>query len=153
MKKLISIFIIIAAFMFFISGEQPASAAKKAAKKSTISKEEMTNIVNSINTYSKKVYANSLFSPKEMEDLIQIKLKLDDQMLVGPDPEYAPLYFKIGNIYKAREKKEDAIDCYQTIMENFSDTVFYPKAKKKLEDLGVTIKDSPSSRLNLPNEE
>ena len=46
---------------------------------------------------------------------------------------------KIGNIYKAREYKDEAIDCYQTIMENFPDTVFYPKAKRNLENLGVEV--------------
>ena len=150
MKKVILTIICIVSLFFLIFPEQPADAAKKGGKKSSISKEEMTNIVNSVDNYTRKVYANSLFSPQEMQDLVQIKLKLDDQMLLSPDPEYAPLYFKMGNIYKARDKKEDAIDCYQTIMENFPDTVLFPKAKKKLEDLGVTIKDSQSSRLNLP---
>jgi len=150
MKKILVIVVVLITAFFCIYTENPADAAKKSSKKSSISKEEMATIVTSIDTYTQKVYANSLFSPKDMENIVNIKLKLDNQMLVSPDSEYAPLYFKIGNIYKAREKKEDAVDCYQTIMENFPDTVFYPKAKRKLEDLGVTIKDSPSSRLNLP---
>ena len=152
MKKILLIALSIIAFCVFVFSTPSADAAKKGGKKSSISKEEMQNIVASVDNFTRKVYSNSLFSPKEMQDLVQIKLKLDDQMLVSPDPEYAPLYFKIGNIYKARDSKEDAIDCYQTIMENFPDTIFFPKAKKKLDDLGVVIKDTPSSRLNLPEE-
>ena len=152
MKKILLIALSIILVCGLVFQTPTADAAKKAGKKSSISKEEMQNIVASVDGFTKKVYANSLFSPKEMQDLVQIKLKLDDQMLASPDAEYAPLYFKIGNIYKARGKKEDAIDCYQTIMENFPDTVFFPKAKKKLDDLGVVIMDTPSSRLNLPEE-
>ena len=80
-----------------------------------------------------------MFAPSDIEKIIEIKLKLDTQMLVSADAEFAPLYFKIGNIYKAREYKDEAIDCYQTIMENFPDTVFYPKAKRNLENLGVEV--------------
>lgn len=152
MKKILLIALSIITVCVFVFTTPSADAAKKGGKKSSISKEEMQNIVTSVDNFTRKVYANSLFSPKDMEELIQIKLKLDDQMLASPDPEYAPLYFKIGNIYKARENKEDAIDCYQTIMENFSDTALYPKAKKKLEDLGVEIKSTASAQLDLPEE-
>ena len=102
MKKILLIALSIILICGLVFQTPSADAAKKAGKKSSISKEEMQNIVLSVDNFTKKVYANSLFSPKEMQDLVQIKLKLDDQMLVSPDSEYAPLYFKIGNIYKAR---------------------------------------------------
>ena len=35
--------------------------------------------------------------------------------------------------------KPEAIECYQTILENFSDTALAPKAKSALEELGVTV--------------
>ncbi len=60
-------------------------------------------------------------------------------MLVASATELAPLYYKAGNIYKLREMKPEAIECYQTILENFSDTALAPKAKSALEQLGVTV--------------
>ena len=36
----------------------------------------------------------------------------------------------------------EAIDSYQTILENFQDTVYAPKARKILTDMGVEIKES-----------
>ena len=35
--------------------------------------------------------------------------------------------------------KPEAIECYQTILENFSDTALAPKARTALESLGVTV--------------
>ncbi len=150
MKKitiiLLAIFILAACLL-----PNSADAAKKAGggKKASISKEDMEALTTSVDEYTRKVYANSLFSPKDIEKIIEIKLKLDDAMLATPNPEFAPLYFKIGNIYRAREYKEEAIDCYQTIMENFADTAFYPKARKMLETMGVKVQEN---RLNLPGD-
>lgn len=143
MKKILLTILCILIGAFCLIPEQPADAAKKSSsKKPTISKEEMQELVTSVDTYTRKIYANSLFAPSDIEKIIEIKLKLDTQMLISVDSEFAPLYFKIGNIYKAREYKDEAIDCYQTIMENFPDTVFYPKAKRNLETLGVEVMES-----------
>ena len=60
-------------------------------------------------------------------------------MLMSPSTELAPLYYKAGNVYKLRDMKPEAIECYQTILENFSDTALAPKAKSALEELGVTV--------------
>ena len=140
MKKILLTILCILVGAFCLIPEQPADAAKKSSsKKPSISKEEMIELSSSVDTYTRKIYANSLFAPADIEKIIEIKLKLDTQMLVAADPEFAPLYFKIGNIYKAREYKDEAIDCYQTILENFSDTAFYPKAKRNLESMGVEI--------------
>ena len=35
--------------------------------------------------------------------------------------------------------KAEAIDCYQTILENFSSTALAPKARTALEEMGVTV--------------
>ena len=35
--------------------------------------------------------------------------------------------------------KIEAIECYQTVLENFSDTALAPKARTALEDLGITV--------------
>ena len=50
-------------------------------------------------------------------------------MLMSSSTELAPLYYKAGNVYKLRDMKPEAIECYQTILENFSDTALAPKAR------------------------
>ena len=155
MKKFLAIFFCGLFLQLFLFSQQFAEAApKSSSKKSSISKEEMQSIVDNVNLYTRKVYASALFSPKDIENIIEIKLKLDNEMLIAPQSELAPLYFKLGNIYLSREYKMEAIDCFQTILENFPDTVFYPKAKKMLINLGIEIKEpekteQPTDRCEL----
>ena len=112
------------------------SAAKKSSK---LSKEVVQQMSDDIDNITKKIYARALLSPQDNETLIGIKIKQDNQMLVSSATELAPLYYKAGNVYKLREMKPEAIDCYQTILENFSDTALAPKARAALEQLGVTV--------------
>ena len=42
-------------------------------------------------------------------------------------------------IPKIEYMKPEAIECYHTILENFSDTALAPKARTALESLGVTV--------------
>jgi hypothetical protein len=126
-----------AIFFSFLSTD--AYAASKKSKKGGLKPEEITQLTTDINVLTKKVYAQSLFSPAENEKLINIKIMLDDAMMGAPSPEFAPLYYKAGNLYKAREYKQEAIECYQTILENFADTAFAPKAQAELLKLGVKI--------------
>ena len=44
-------------------------------------------------------------------------------------------------LLKKRNYKNEAIDCYQTILENFTDTAFAPKAKQELLKMGVKIEE------------
>ena len=37
-------------------------------------------------------------SPQDNQKMIEIKLKLDNQMLIAPDPALAPVYYKAGNL-------------------------------------------------------
>ena len=112
------------------------SAAKKSSK---LSKEAVQEMSDSIDNLTKKIYARALLSPQDNETLIGIKIQLDNQMLVATATEMAPLYYKAGNVYKLRGMKAEAIDCYQTILENFSDTALAPKARAALAELGVTV--------------
>lgn len=114
--------------------------AKKSSKKGGISEEEMTTMSTTVESLTKKMYGHGLFSPDDNANLIDIKLKLDDQMLASPDPSLAPLYYKIGILYKSRDMKDEAIDCFQTILENFADTALAPKAAAQLKLLGVDVK-------------
>ncbi len=92
-----------------------------------------------IDNLTRKVYSNSLFSPQDNAKMIEVKIKLDNQMLISPDLTLAPLYYKAGNLYLAREYKKEAIDCFQTILENFPDTALAPKAAQALKNLGVEV--------------
>lgn len=112
------------------------SAAKKSSK---VSKEEIQQMSDDIDNLTKKIYARALLSPQDNEILIGIKIKLDNQMLVASATELAPLYYKAANVYKIRGMKTEAIECYQTILENFSDTALAPKARAALADLGIEV--------------
>ena len=112
------------------------SAAKKAGK---LSKEAVEQMSNDVDNLTKKIYSRALLDPEDNKILVGIKIQLDNAMLAGSSPELAPLYFKAGNVYKMRDMKPEAIDCYKTILENFSDTALAPKARAALEELGVVI--------------
>ena len=126
------------------------SAAKKAGK---LSKEAVQQMSDDIDNITKKIYGRALLSPQDNETLISIKIQLDNSMLVATATELAPLYYKAGNVYKLRDMKTEAIDCYKTILENFSDTALAPKAKAALAELGVTIDDSKDTSAEEEKEE
>lgn len=136
LKKLLVLFLagILIAFAFSFDAVQ----AKKSSKKG-LSADDVTTMTATVNNLTKKMYANSLFSPEDNENLIDIKLKLDDQMLVSPDPSLAPLYYKVAVLYKSRDMKDESVDCFQTILENFSDTALAPKAAAQLKAMGVAF--------------
>ena len=148
MKK---IFIwLIAGFLVLSAVSLDVSAAKKAGK---LSKEEVQQMSDDIDNITKKIYGRSLLSPKDNETLISIKIKLDNSMLVATASELAPLYYKAGNVYRLREMKPEAIDCYKTILENFSDTALAPKARAALAELGVTIEAPAVEEENAEEDE
>lgn len=138
MKKIL--LSVLVGFLLLSAISLDVSAAKKSSK---LSKEAITEMSDSIDKLTEKIYGRALLSPQDNETLIGIKIKLDNQMLVSTSTELAPLYYKAGNVYKLREMKPEAIECYQTILENFSDTALAPKARAALEQLGVTV-DMPA---------
>ncbi len=134
MKKF---FIFLVAGFFLLSAIcLDVSAAKKSSK---LSKEAVQEMSDNIDNLTKKIYARALLSPQDNETLIGIKIQLDNQMLVATATELAPLYYKAGNVYKLRNMKTEAIDCYKTILENFSDTALAPKARAALAELGIEV--------------
>ena len=143
MKK---IFTFICVGLFLLSAIcLDVSAAKKSSK---LSKEAVQEMSDNIDNLTKKIYARALLSPQDNETLIGIKIQLDNQMLVATATEMAPLYYKAGNVYKLRGMNAEAIDCYQTILENFSDTALAPKARAALAELGVTVTAPTESEEN-----
>lgn len=118
----------------------PANAAKKNVKKKGVNPEVITEITTKVNALTQKTYERELYTPEDSKTLITLKLQLDEQMDSLPEAVFAPLYFKIGNLYRLRGEEKDAIVCYQTILENFSETAYGPKAKDILTQMGVEIK-------------
>ena len=114
-----------------------ASAAKKSSKKLT--PDVIESMSQTIDNLTKKVYARALLSPEDNQNLIDVKIKLDNQMLVSPDPSLAPLYYKAGYLYKMRDMNQEAVECFQTILENFSDTALAPKAITSLRAMGIAV--------------
>ena len=127
---------ILAGFFLLSAISLDVSAAKKSSK---LSKEAIAQMSEDIDNLTKKIYARALLSPQDNETLIGIKIQLDNQMLSAANTELAPLYYKAGNVYRLRDMKPEAIDCYQTILENFSDTALAPKARAALEDMGIKV--------------
>lgn len=127
---------LLAGFFLLSAISLDVSAAKKSSK---LSKEAIAQMSEDIDSLTKKIYARALLSPKDNETLIGIKIQLDNQMLSAANTELAPLYYKAGNVYRLRDMKPEAIDCYQTILENFSDTALAPKARAALEEMGIKV--------------
>ena len=147
MKKLLT-FLFVGMFLTFAI-TQDVSAAKKSSK---LSKEAVQQMSDDIDNLTKKIYARALLSPQDNETLIGIKIQLDNQMLVATATELAPLYYKAGNVYLLRNMRTEAIDCYKTILENFSDTALAPKARAALADLGIEVTEPTVSEENETDE-
>lgn len=136
--KLISV--ILTAIMFSCFIAQGDSLAAKKKKKLT--PEELTQISDTTNRLVKKVYSYSLFSPKDNETLIDLKIKLDDYLPTNTtNPDFPALYYKVGYVYEQREYKDDAIECFKTILENFPDSPYTTKAANELKKMGVKIEN------------
>ena len=134
MKKIL--LSIITIFLLLTAISLDVSAAKKSSK---LSKEDIAEMSDTIDNLTKKIYGRSLLSPQDNETIIGIKIRLDNQMLMAINPSLAPLYYKAGNIYRLRDMKPEAIECYQTVLENFSETALAPKARAALEQMGVEV--------------
>ena len=135
MKKLLTL--ALAAIFVIIAFTMDASAAKKSSKK--MSAEAMDEINLTIDNLTKKVYGHALLSPEDNQKLIDVKIQLDNQMLSSPDVSLAPLYYKAGYLYKMREMKQESVECFQTILENFADTALAPKARTSLRAMGIEV--------------
>ena len=110
MKKLFKKFVlssIIFLMVCFISSTltTSADAAPKKKAKGGLNQEQLDTMNKDLNVLTKKIYANSLFSPKDNETMINIKLDLDNAMLKAVSPEYAPLYYLEANLLKKRNYK------------------------------------------------
>jgi len=137
MKKIFVLFLMLA-LVGVIFGIETVEAKK--SKKGGITEEDMTTMSATVDKLTKKMYGHGLFSPEDNESLIEIKIKLDNQMLIAPDPTMAPMYYRLALLYKSRDMKDESVECFQTILENFADTALAPKAAAQLKAMGVEVK-------------
>ena len=141
MKQTLSVLIPLMLIIALVLNQAlPADAAKNNIKKKGIAQETLNEITVKVDDLTKKIYERELYTPEDSKSLISLKLQLDEQMDILPETSFAPIYFKIGNIFRLRGNEKDAIVCYQTILENFSDTAYGPKARDLLTEMGVEIK-------------
>ena len=146
MKQVFSFVILFfLALALIINQMLPANAAKKAAKKKGVAPEVITELNDSTNELLKKVHERELYTPEDNKKLITLKIQLDEHLDNMPEVAFAPIYYKIGTIYQLRGEDKQAILCYQTIIENFSDTIYGPKSKERLYELGAEINYPTSS--------
>lgn len=154
MRKILSVLISLMFVVALILNQaMPANAAKKSTttKKKGMNQEVLKEINDGVNLLTKKTYERELYTPEDLNKLIDLKIKADDQMDLMPDPALAPVYFKLGNIFKMRGQEKEAIVCYQTVLENFLDTAYGPKSRDVLMQMGIEIK-LPEPEIN-ENEE
>lgn len=141
MKQTLSVVIPLMLIIALIVNQAlPADAAKKNVKKRGVSQEVLTEYTESVDYLTKKIYEREFYTPEDSKNLIALKLKLDEQMDILPEAAFAPIYFKLGNIFKMRGNEKDAVVCYQTILENFADTAYGPKSRDILSEMGIEIK-------------
>lgn len=131
MKKIIVLFLVLLLGL--------STSAAKVKKVTGLTDEELTSMNRTVDSITQKIYGGAFLSPSDTSALIGIKIKLDDNMLMSPDTRYAPVYYKLGKIYQKRDKKQEAIECYRAILENFPDISLTPKAAYSLKQLGVTV--------------
>ncbi len=154
MKQTLSVLIPLMLIIALVVNQAlPADAAKKNVKKKGMSQEALTELTESVDYLTKKIYEREFYSPEDSKNLIALKLKLDEQMDVLPEAAFAPIYYKLGNIFKMRGNEKDAVVCYQTILENFADTAYGPKSRDILSEMGIEIKlPTDESEENLEEE-
>ena len=139
MRNKLFVLLLLGALAITIFGMESVEA-KKSSKGGAIAQADMDAMSLTVDTLTKKMYAKGLFSPDDNASLIDIKLKLDNQMLIASDPTLAPLYYKIAILLKSRDMKDEAVESFQTILENFASTALAPKAAAQLKSMGVEVK-------------
>ena len=144
MRKIITLIcLVVFGVLCFINHTLPADAAKKT--KSKVNTAQVQKLNDDVDLLTRKYYTRELYSPQDSDSLINLKLQLDNLMNEASEPVYAPIYYKLGNLYKLRGMKKEAIDSLKTILENFSDTAYAPKAREVLLELGVEIQEDTST--------
>ncbi len=141
-KKLIYIFLIALAVFVLLNNNQLVEAKKTAAKKAPkVTEEQITELKTNVDNLTRKYYTRELFSPEDSDSLINTKLSIDELMTLSVEPAFAPIYYKLGILFKLRDMPAEAIDALRTVVENFGDTAYAPKAREILLEMGIEIQE------------
>lgn len=124
-NKVIVLIAIAIAGMFFLSSlsTSMAQSSKKGNDKQTSEaalNEGLDEIKKSISELAKKVYSGGLFSPKDNNKLIDVKVKLNDLWSKNPtNKELAKPFYDTALIFKEREMFDDAKEFLKIVIESF----------------------------------
>lgn len=140
MKQFISFLVLFLLTIALVLNQVLPADAARSAKKKGVSQEELDEITASTDVLIKKIYERELYTPEDSKNLIALKLKLDSRMDILPEASFAPIYYKLGTIFKMRGLDKEAINCFQTVLENFVDTAYGPKSRDVLTSMGIEIK-------------
>ena len=81
MKQALSVLVLFLLIVALILNQAlPADAAKKAVKKKGVSQEFLDDITTKVDNLTKKIYEKELYTPNDANQLIGLKLQLDEQM-------------------------------------------------------------------------
>ncbi len=157
MRKIITLIcLVMFSVLCVINYAMPADAARKNTKDKKeapkVDEAQLNEMTQKIDLLTRKYYTRELYSPEDSDNLINLKLQLDAIMNTTPEPVYAPLYYKLGTLYKLRGMRAECIDCLKTVIENFSDTAYGPKSREILTEMGIVIKE-PEQLMDSEEEE
>ncbi len=74
-------------------------------------------------------------------------------MLVAPDVTLAPLYYKLGIIYKARRMKDESIESFSNHFRKFCRYCSCAKAAAQLKSMGVVVAAPEKKKIQESNSE
>ncbi len=117
---------------------EQCEAAKKTANNP---EEEIKKIEQDVEDLTKKIYSSSLFSADDINKLIEIKTYLNSIADTNlRNPSYPKLFFEAAFLLNEREFKQDAIQYYKIVTENFPETLYSKRASDELQSLGIGIR-------------
>lgn len=114
-----------------------------------------TNLINvktDLDNLYYKANANKKLSKKELAKLNNLKIALDGNIR-NSNSNVVPLYYKMGNIYKAINMDAEAIQCYRTILNYFPTSPLRKKVLIKLKYCGETYTDKYGKTILYPEYE
>lgn len=135
-------------FLVFLIGFEKANAQKnesgeKQATQTAIN-EGIEEANKSISNLTKKIYAISLFSPEDNDELIGLKLNLYNLWTKNPtNRELAKPMLETALILKSREMYDEAIEFLNIIIENFP-----PDEELEEENASIDYSAKAQSALN-----
>jgi hypothetical protein len=131
--NLIIVFLVL---IIMLTAIDPAMAqSKKKKSKADLEVEKMlTPITQELTPLTQKSMARGLFSPNEMTQALELKLKLLDLMSDYPDSRLlAKPAYEAGQLFRAREMYYDAYDFYNYVVTNFPDSPYASMSRVEIQ--------------------